>query len=106
MSALYDIGLDKESLKTFKASQQELLLPQMMAPTLRAVMQNELTKRQRECVYLVYFEQLSQHQAAKLLGLSQPTVRRHVQLGLKKMHTILTYCTDIAEQTKNYYNAI
>lgn len=103
MKNLYEITLESKSLGEYNETEQQTFLPQMMAPAVRAVLQNELTPRQRECVYLVYFKNMSQRKAARLLGLSQPTVQRHLQKGLKKMHTILSYCADTAQKSEAYY---
>lgn len=59
--------------------------------TLRAALPRELTARQLECVKLYYFENMTEAQAAKLLGVSKPTVCRHLQKARKRLERVITY---------------
>lgn len=47
-------------------------------PTVRAIMDEVLTARQREVVYLYFFESLNQRQIAEKLGISQQSVSEHL----------------------------
>ncbi len=58
---------------------------------LRAALLRELTDRQRECVRCYYYEGLTQEQTARQLGISKPTVCRHLQKARKRLREILEY---------------
>ena len=47
-----------------------------MLKVLTKAMQGELTKRQYDCMYAYYFENKTQAQIAKELGIGAPTVKQ------------------------------
>ena len=49
----------------------------------------ELTERQKEAIELVYFEGLTQSEAAKRMGISQPNVSSYIDYSLKKMKSVV-----------------
>ena len=44
-----------------------------------------LTERQWRCIELVYAEDLSPNEAARVLGISQPVVTRHIQRACRRL---------------------
>ena len=50
-----------------------------MLKVLTKAMQGELTKRQYDCMYAYYFENKTQAQIAKELGIGAPTVNKHMK---------------------------
>lgn len=67
------------------------------------ILEKELTDRQRECIELAYFKNMSQRQVAKKLGLTQPTVKKHIDSGCERMKNILKYCFYAAEKAETFY---
>lgn len=59
--------------------------------TLRAALPRELTARQLECVKLYYFENMTEAQAAEHLGISKPTVCRHLQKARARLERVIAY---------------
>lgn len=49
-----------------------------------------LTDRQRQVIGLIYFENLTQEEAAAELGISRRTLREHLDDGLRKLRVYLT----------------
>ena len=49
-----------------------------------------LTDRQRQVIGLIYFENLTQEEAATELGISRRTLREHLDDGLRKLRVYLT----------------
>ncbi|MBS6627857.1 MAG: sigma-70 region 4 domain-containing protein [Clostridiales bacterium] len=105
MNTAYDIALENESLQAYGKTLDwhSDFRQRVLDPTLQQIIKNELTKRQQECIYLVVFKNMSQYQAARFLGLSQPTVNQHLRLAMKKMHTILNYCENTAQKSQEFY---
>ena len=50
-----------------------------MLKVLTKAMQGELTQRQYDCMYAYYFENKTQVQIAKELGIGAPTVNKHMK---------------------------
>lgn len=48
-----------------------------------------LTDRQRQAIYLVYFEGLTQDDAANVMGIGQDVVSRHIASGTRKLRGYL-----------------
>lgn len=67
------------------------------------ILEKELTDRQRECIELAYFKNMSQRQVAKKLWLTQPTVKKHIDNGCERMRNILKYCFYAVEKTETFY---
>ncbi len=67
------------------------------------ILEKELTDRQRECIELAYFKNMSQRQVAKKLGFTQPTVKKHIDSGCERMKNILKYCFYAAEKAETFY---
>lgn len=62
------------------------------AHTLPKIMENELTERQRVCIRLKYVNNLTQKEIAKKLGISQPSVSRHIVSAKSIVNDRLKYC--------------
>ncbi len=79
----YDVaeGFDRE-----KARQKAL------RKVLPVIMENELTQRQRVCLKYMYISGKSQGEIAHILGLSQPTVSRHINTAKNIVNSELKYC--------------
>ena len=60
-------------------------------------MERELTGRQLECVRLYYFEGCKQEEIARLLGVSKPTVCRHLQKARTRLERALSYAVAAAK---------
>lgn len=58
---------------------------------LRTAIERELTGRQRECVRLYFFHGLTQEETAQALGISKPTVCRHLQRAKKRLGKAVYY---------------
>ncbi len=76
---------DDEELST---NQNQL---QAAKRVLRTALLRELTGRQKECVRCYYYEGLTQEETARRLGISKPTVCRHLQKARKRLGEILEY---------------
>lgn len=77
---------EEEDFNSARVSKSALkaVLPQIMA--------GELTAQQRKCLELRFCDALSQREIAQQLGLSQPTVRRHLKCAVKTVANRLGYC--------------
>lgn len=64
-----------------------------MKKVLPLILKNELTERQSLCMRLFYVHGKSQREIARQLGVSQPTVCRHIVTGKAVTNKILKYCT-------------
>lgn len=49
----------------------------------------KLTERQKEAIELVYFEGLTQSEAAERMGISQPNVSSYIDYSLRKMKNVI-----------------
>lgn len=58
---------------------------------LQTAMEQELTPRQRECVQLYYFQQLTMEEVGRQLGIGKATVCRHLQKSKRRLGHALTY---------------
>ena len=54
-------------------------------------MQGELTKRQYDCMYAYYFENKTQAQIAKELGIGAPTVNKHMKKAKERLLKVMRY---------------
>ena len=54
---------------------------------------NELSKRQKECVTMRYFEKMQVCQIAKKLQIDKSTVSRHISRAKEKLKKLLEYYT-------------
>lgn len=62
-----------------------------MLKTLRSVMDGELTERQKECIRLCFFEGKSMKETAELLGVTPPTVSKHVKKACERIGRVMGY---------------
>lgn len=58
---------------------------------LRRAIPRELTGRQQECVRLYYFQGLTEEETARRMGISRPTVCRHLQKARRNLQGVMTY---------------
>jgi len=57
-------------------------------PTVRAIIDEVLTPRQREVVFLYFFEELNQREIAEKLGISQQSVSEHLYGKIRNGHAV------------------
>lgn len=69
------------------------------------IMAHELTEQQGTCIQSIYYDGLNQIQAAKKLGISQPTVSRHVKRAMEILLNRLNYAMKIAKHITAYYKS-
>ena len=62
------------------------------AVVLPEIMDNELTEIQAKCLKMKYIKKMTQTEIAEALGISQPTVSRHISAAAKTVNTVLRYC--------------
>ena len=62
-----------------------------MLKVLTKAMQGELTKRQYDCMYAYYFENKTQSQIAKELGIGAPTVNKHMKKAKERLFKVMRY---------------
>ena len=62
-----------------------------MLKVLTKAMQGELTKRQYDCMYAYYFENKTQAQIAKELGIGAPTVNKHMKKAKECLFKVMRY---------------
>lgn len=67
------------------------------------ILENELTSRQKNCIELSYFKDMSQREIAENLGVTQPTVSRHIRDGVSIVNRHLSYCYFSVVQGLNEY---
>lgn len=58
---------------------------------LSKVVAGELTSRQRECVVMRYYKNLTVTQIAGELGVGKSTISRHISKAKKRLYKILNY---------------
>lgn len=58
---------------------------------LRRAIRRELTPRQLECVQFYFYQKMTQEQIAQALGISKPTVCRHLQKAKLRLKRALSY---------------
>lgn len=58
---------------------------------LRLAMEEELTDRQKECVRLYFYENLTEEQIGRRLGVGKSTVCRHLQKAKARLYRALKY---------------
>ena len=63
-----------------------------VSSVLPLILKNDLTERQRCCLKMKYVNKLNQEEIAKRLGLSQPTVCRHIAIAKSVVNNRLSYC--------------
>nr|WP_255575654.1 sigma-70 family RNA polymerase sigma factor [Caproiciproducens faecalis] len=59
--------------------------------TLRRAMEGELTERQRDCLQLRYFEQKSVQEVAEIIGVTPPTVSKHLKKARERLRRVMGY---------------
>lgn len=58
---------------------------------LRRAMEGELTQRQRQCLELYYFQDLTQEETGRRLGVTAATVSRHIKRARERLQQVLVY---------------
>lgn len=58
---------------------------------LQAALNQELTKRQRDCVQLYFYEGLTEEETGLRLGITKSTVCRHLQKAKKRLGKAVSY---------------
>lgn len=58
---------------------------------LRTALKLELTERQRECVRLYFYENMTEEQTANELGITKSTVCRHLQKAKRRLGRAVYY---------------
>lgn len=67
------------------------------------IVENELTKQQRNCFNAKYLQNKTQQEIAESLHLSQPTVSRHINTARDTVNNILKYCYLAATKAISVY---
>ena len=62
-----------------------------MAALLQEGIQKELTQRQKDCFRKYYFQKQSQEEIARELGITVPTVSRHLKKARSRLQQIARY---------------
>lgn len=60
---------------------------------LSKVISGELTERQRECIFMRYYQNLTVTEIACRLGVGKSTVSRHISKAKKRLYKVLKYYT-------------
>ncbi len=66
---------------------------EIVRSVLRRAIRRELTPRQLECVQFYFYQKMTQEQIAQALGISKPTVCRHLQKAKLRLKRALSYAT-------------
>ena len=74
-----------------------------LCSVLPQITEKELTKRQRQCLEMNIIENMSQAEIADALGISQPTVCRHIELAKKTLNNRLGYCAEAVGSANNVW---
>jgi len=75
---------DSADFDTAKRKAFALVLPK--------IIESDLTQMQRICIQMKYVNNLSQCEIAKKLGITQPSVSRHIASGKRIINDKLKYC--------------
>lgn len=67
---------DKLHFNPMRQSDEFLDLMQELSDKIRGLIETRLTPRQKQVVKKIYFEQMTQTEVAKELGLCQPTIHK------------------------------
>lgn len=62
-----------------------------MEAFLRIAIKNELTERQRTCIYRYYFDRMHVEDIAAMMGLKPTTVYKHIRLARKALKKCSVY---------------
>ena len=62
-----------------------------MCGALRRAMEGELTERQRDCLRQKYFEQKSVQEVAEIIGVTPPTVSKHLKKARERLRRVMGY---------------
>ena len=74
-----------------------------ISSVLPLILKNDLTERQRACLKMKYVEELNQAEIAERLGLSQPTVCRHIAIAKSIVNNRLSYCLVVLNRANNMW---
>lgn len=89
---------DGEEFETFGDNSVKLAAIKSVLPI---IIRDELTPRQRVCLKLRYWSNMSQEEIAKKLKLSQPTVCRHIANAKETVNNKLRYCLFVLNTAEN-----
>lgn len=81
----------KVSLFKYNDSLYNLPGYEKFIPLINKITSYELTKKQRICFNLYYYEEMSMREIAQKLNLSTSTVSRHIKRSIEKIRKILVY---------------
>lgn len=59
---------------------------------IRRIAEGELTLRQQQCFELYFQEGMCERDIAQAIGVSVPTVSRHLSRAIRRIRRILRYC--------------
>lgn len=89
------ISLDgwEEAIADLDTTEQESNRAQLLQlqKLLRLAVEQELTDRQKECVMLYFYENLTEEQIGQRLGVGKSTVCRHLQKAKARLYRALKY---------------
>lgn len=88
MNSVEERDLEFKALKEFILYLDRDTVP---SARVRRAINEELTERQRELVYLYYYKNMTMNEIAELVGVSQSTVSRTIKRGKGRMRKYLRY---------------
>ena len=105
---LLDLYYSPVGSNEFESDDFTLAKRRAFALVLPEIMDNELTEIQAKCLKMKYVRKMTQAEIAETLGISQPTVSRHITVAKKTVNTVLKYCyaalsKALCEYEKSYY---
>jgi RNA polymerase sigma factor (sigma-70 family) len=80
--------LEYETPDEIQRRQEQAERAEILWPAIRAIMDEALTTRQREVVYLYFLEELNQSEIAQRLGISQQSVSEHLYGKVRNGHAV------------------
>ena len=96
-SYYYGEDLSSNDLDSQKVSRSAI------SSVLPLILKNDLTDRQRDCLKMKYVDDLNQAEIAKRMGLSQPTVCRHIAIAKSIVNNRLSYCLVALNRANNMW---
>lgn len=74
-----------------------------LCSVLPQITEKDLTKRQKQCLEMKVIENMSQAEIAEALGISQPTVCRHIKIAKKIVNNRLSYCAEAVGRANKFW---